>query len=136
MSYQLINQINPDRQIQMNNWTWYGVLKLAENYGWSPRGTVQPERLELAGIYSDSAHPGFGEYWGNETRLVLFEDALNLADALEEAFIKYEPVRLPSLHPFHLAGDNGSSNGHPPGIGVIQIMIGFCQAGAFLIEPA
>jgi hypothetical protein len=136
VSYQLINQSNPDKFIQMNNWTWFGILELAEKYGWNPRGTVTPESLELAGSYPDDGNRWQAEYWGNEARLVLIEDALNLADALELAFIKYEPVRLPSLHPFYLTGENGGSHNHPPAIGVIQIMIHFCQSGAFLIEPA
>jgi hypothetical protein len=122
----------------MNNWTWFGVLTLAEKYGWNPRGTVTPDRFELAGFHSGDGNLRAGDYWGNEQRLVLLEDALNLADALDEAFIKFEPVRLPSLHPFHLAGGNGDGNGfsrdHPPAIGVILIMINFCQQGAFLIE--
>ena len=135
VSYQLINQNNPDCFIRMNNWTWFGLVELAEKYGWNPRGTVAPDRLELAGSYPERGNPWQAEYWGNQTRLVLIEDALNLADALERAFIKYEPVRLPSLHPFHLAGENGGAQNQPPAIGVIQIMIRFCQSGAFLIEP-
>jgi hypothetical protein len=136
VSYQLINQNDPNTFVQMNNWTWFGILELAEKYGWNPRGTVTPERLELAGVYPGDGSLRYGEYWGNEARLVLIEDALNLADALEEAFIKLEPLRLPSLHPFHLARANGDGNGHPPAVGVLLIMIHFCQAGAFLIEPA
>jgi hypothetical protein len=135
VSYQLVNQNHPDNQIRMNNWTWYGVLKLALKYGWNPRGAVEPERLELAGLSAGNGRPKNGDYWGKEPRLVLFEDALNLGDALEEAFIKYEPVRLPSLHPFHLAGENGGADSQPPALGVIQLMISFCHAGAFLIEP-
>jgi hypothetical protein len=134
LSYRLRNQDDPDRAVRMNNWTWYGILELAENYGWNPRGTVTPERMELAGFYSGNGKLRVGEYWGNETRLVLLEDALNLADALEEAFLRYEPKRLPSLHPFHLGEPNGSNGFHAPGIGVIQILIHFCQEGAFLIE--
>jgi hypothetical protein len=136
VSYQLVNQADPDQTVQMNNWTWFGILELAENYGWNPKGTVTPGKLELAGFYPGDGSRWHGEYWGNEARLVLIEDALNLADALEEAFIKYEPVRLPSLHPFHLAGGNGDGHGRTPAVGVIQIMIRFCQSGAFLIEPA
>jgi len=134
VSYQLVNQNHPDQQIRINNWTWYGVLKLALNYGWNPLGAVEPERLELAGLFINNGNHGYGDYWGQKPRLVLFEDALNLGDALERAFIKYEPIRLPSLHPFHLAGENGSSRDQTPAVGVIQLMIRFCHAGAFLIE--
>ena len=52
MSYRLICQNDPDRNLQMNNWTWFGILELAEKYGWNPRGTVTPDMLELAGFYS------------------------------------------------------------------------------------
>lgn len=135
LSYRLINQNDSSKTIRMNNWTWYGILGLAESYGWNPRGTATPSQFEMAGFFSGGDLPRPGSYWGKDTRLVLFEDALNLADALEEAFVKYEPVRLPSLHPFHLAGDNGGSHHHTPAVGVIQLMIRFCQSGAFLIEP-
>jgi hypothetical protein len=120
----------------MNNWTWFGILELAEEYGWNPLGTVIPDDLDWIGVDPAYLDPGIGIYWGKEARLVLLEDALNLADALEEAFLKYEPVRLPSLHSFYLAGEFGETNGHPPAVGVIQILIHFCQRGAFTIEPA
>ena len=134
MSYRLTNQGDPELRIRMNNWTWFGVLELAEKYGWNPRGTVTPERLELAGFHPGNGRSWFGSYWGSEVRLVLLEDALNLADALDDAFIKYEPRRLLSLHPFHLGSANGDQNGHMPAVGVIQLMIEFCQEGAFTIE--
>jgi len=115
----------------MNNWTWFGILDLAEKHGWNPLGTVTPDRLEMAGYFPFNSNTGVGDYWGDQPRLVLIEDALNMGDALEEAFILYEPVRLPSLHPFHLGGGNGDQ---PPGIGVILMMIHFCQSGVFLLE--
>jgi hypothetical protein len=117
----------------MNNWAWFGVLELAEKYGWNPMGTVSSDGWELAGLTWYGADFGYREYWGDERRMVLLEDALNLRDALEEAFIRYEPVRLPSLHRFHLAGNSGN-NGWQPAIGVIKIVSDFCQAGAFYIE--
>jgi hypothetical protein len=135
VSYRLICQNDPDQKIQINSWTWFGILELAMKFGWNPRGTVTPENLEMAGIYSSLTVPWQGSYWGRETRLVLFEDALNLADALDEAFIKVEPRRLPSLHPFHLNAGNGDLGNPVPAIGVIQMMIGLCQQGAFLIVP-
>ncbi len=131
MGFRLRNQNDPAQTIRMNNWAWFGILELAEAYGWTPRGTVTPDRLELAGFFQIDGIAWVGEYWEGQPRLVLIEDALNMADALEEAFIRYEPIRLPSLHPFHLGSRNGNQ---PPGIGVILMMIHFCQSGAFLIE--
>jgi hypothetical protein len=134
VSFRLRNENDPGRIVRMNNWTWFDILDLAFKHGWNPRGTVTPERLELAGFVNPKEEIWSGEYWGNQARLVLLEDALNLAEALEQAFIQLEPVRLPSLHPFYLGLANGESNGRPPAVGVIQILIRFCQQGAFLIE--
>jgi len=131
LSFRLSSQNDPAQTIRMNNWTWFGILDLAEKHGWNPHGTATPDRLEYAGYPPAEGGLWFGAYWEDQPRLVLIEDALNMADALEQAFIRYEPIRLPSLHPFHLASGNGDQ---PPGIGVVLMMIRFCQSGAFLIE--
>jgi len=133
VSYRLRNQNDPDKTVRMNNWAWFGVLDLAGKYGWNPMGTVTSEGLELAGLFSHGADLWLGDYWGDGQRMVLIEDALNLGDALEEAFVRYEPVRLPSLHSFHLAGNSGN-NGWDPAVGVIKLVSDFCQAGAFYVE--
>jgi hypothetical protein len=65
-----------------------------------------------------------------ESQLVLLEDALNLADALDQAFLEYEPLRLPASY---FLFDNGWVNGRPS-IGAILEVINFCRSGAFLVE--
>jgi hypothetical protein len=118
--------------------TWYGSLELAEEYGWTPMGTVLPEWevqvpvLEVFGM--DSQELWVGDYWTDHGSLVLFEDALNIADALDKAFLDYEPVRLPSLHEFFLNFDYRHTNGRRPNIGVIEVLTDFCRSGAFYIE--
>ena len=132
MSYLLKNQNQTHITVKMNNQTWYGILEMAEDHDWNPLGTVVSEQFEMAGFYGGEAV--FGDYWSDEFSLVLLEDALNLADALEQAYLDYEPVRLPSLNPFLWNGEFEILSRPQPGIGVIQILIAFFQAGAFTIE--
>jgi hypothetical protein len=67
-------------------------------------------------------------------RLVLLDDALNLADALERAFLAYEPERVRSYIDLTLAGVFGPAKNGRPGIGVILEVERLCQSGAFWIE--
>jgi len=143
VSYQLRNQNDPQNGVQFNTLTWFGVLELAQEYGWNPMGTVHPNGFELAGFeqiefeeamnYSVDPHEWPGDYWGNMEKLVLIEDALNLADALEEAFLDYEPVRLPALHGYWPSNVYGDVKRSPPSIGAIKLLARFCQDGAFYI---
>jgi len=123
----------------MNTPTWYGILELAERYGWQPMGTA-PSEDSMAGLShpsSDLNTSGYwnGNHWNPDGQLVLFEDALNLVDALEQAFIHHEPARLRSLHEFWIPYGNDEFRKNP-GIGVIQHLISFCQLGPFLIEKS
>jgi hypothetical protein len=118
--------------------TWYGILELAEENGWNPMGTIpsNPEDngMVLAGLGFSDAHNWSGDYWSENQGLVLLEDALNLADALELAILNYEHHYIPSLHYYTIFGENNGSNGTQPSLGAIQGVIDLCYLGMFKIE--
>ena len=140
MFYRLINLDNPSLTFGLTSSTWYGILEMAEDNGWNPMGTMPPNPdeavLMLTGLSSIGTHEWSGEYWGDEGGLVLFEDALNLADALEHALLNYEPQFIPSLHYYTIFGENNGYNRHQPGLGAIQGTIDLCYLGTFKIEKA
>src|SRR5439155_9949269 len=57
-------------------WRWPKLLRLAQAYGWRPRGTTLPE---------DSDGSWDRNYTSNDGQVVSSEDAAALADALEAA---------------------------------------------------
>ena len=134
MAYRLSNQNDSRKSIRVNNETWYGILELAEDYGWNPLGTVLPERYGLAGFYTGDPDQWFGDYWGEGSRLVLIDDALNLGDALHQAYLDYEPIYAPSLHSYFEGNGLPILNRPQPSIGAIILVIELCQDGAFFIE--
>jgi hypothetical protein len=83
-----------------------------------------PDRL-----YSGDPLYGYPEENGSGQRLVVLDGALNLADALQEAFIDYEPQRVTAS--FYLfAPDDGSSIS----VGALSETLAICQLGAFWVE--
>jgi hypothetical protein len=119
----------------MTNGTWFDILDLAEDHGWNPMGAVLPGQWiepELNFSSYGILSPANGNGDKEETRLVVIEDALNLADALERAFLAYEPVYLPATYFVFEPLDRDDHL--PPGIGVILATIDFCRQGAFWIE--
>ena len=137
MSFRLRNQRVPQRTLILNIPTWYGILELAERHGWNPMGAILSEWCEpdFAAPDGDFENPQSWEinYW-EAGRLVLLEDALNLADALEGAYLDYEPMRLPSLRHYTCFNGNLELERSYIGIGTLQHAIQFCQLGAFYIE--
>ena len=138
MSFRLRNQDNPEMTLGLNSQTWYGILEMAEEHGWNPMGSVLPE-WQYGGIHIGGPDYGYlgqfeGEYWADESRLVLPEDALNLADALERAAYLYQPQNRPSLRVYSLLDEIFNSNRSQPSIGAILAVIDFCYPGAFFIE--
>jgi hypothetical protein len=136
--YQLWNDRDPDNTVYLTREAWYGILDLAEEYGWNPRGAVLPgqyENYELspAGVYLGVP---LSLYWNGGTedgRLVVVEDALNLADALERAFMEYEPVRVPASYFLFEPLDQPFPS--RPSIGALAAVLEICRTGAFWIEP-
>ena len=138
MSFRLQNQNDPNRILSVSEEAWYGILDLAEDYGWNPMGTMPEGWLDLD-FFSrwdepDESDPWAGSYTPNDQRLVVIEDSLNLADALELAFLEYEPERVQSLVEISLAGRLIRKSDPRPGIGAIMAVMEFCRYGAFWID--
>ncbi len=133
MSFRLRNLRNPSLTLTLSAQAWFGVLELAQAYEWIPMGTV------LAGVERTQAIPGEEDPWSwdytpEETRLVLLEDALNLADALERAYNDQEPGEAWYSAGLFMQTLAAPPDEFQPAIGVIQQTLAFCRQGAFLIE--
>jgi hypothetical protein len=119
----------------MTEAAWSGILELAEDYGWNPYGVIVSGQWQALDFEFSAYYADLPPEWGNHRNgggLVILEDALNLADALERAFLAYEPAYVPtSVFLFNLYEPDGLTR---PGIGVILAVIDFCQCGAFLIN--
>lgn len=137
MSFQLRNEDDHTLTITLSSRAWYRLLELGEQHGWNPLGTVRPEWLagfnfampveEGTGMFQQ------GSYTSQASRQVLLEDALNLADALDRAFLVLEPC--PTLPYRGIHQTEWDEDGVTPGIGVIAAVIELCNQGAFWIDP-
>jgi hypothetical protein len=123
----------------MSNETWFSILELAEVYGWNPMGTLAPEWW----LQNNPAQSGYDpndqdgrvdEREENGRKLVILEDALNLADALELAFMEYEPERLAAFAQVSAAAGEEIEGRNRPSIGAISAVIEFSRLGSFYIE--
>lgn len=137
MGLRLRNQNDPRRTLSLSNEAWFSILDLAEVYGWNPMGTVLPEMWYSAGPEPAGYDP---ERWENtftneeNARLVLLEDTLNLADALEQAFLEYEPERTRMFLQASPSNLIEPASRLRPGIGAVVAVLDFCRLGAFWIE--
>jgi hypothetical protein len=117
--------------------TWFRVLELAEEYGWRPVGTAllgvwdRPE-LSPAGSFLGRPLGVSPDHSFGERRLMVWEDALSLAEALERAFMTSEPVRLPVS--YFLFGSKAIEQHLPPSVGALLGVIDICRLGPFWIE--
>ncbi len=125
----------------MSNEAWFAILDLAEEYGWNPMGSVRPGGWMDPGLSADGYLVDDPEDWdtsyntrADEPRLVLLEDALNLADALERAFLEYEPEPEVVCEVFAPAVRSAPLDWSRPSIGTITSVMDFCRMGACLIE--
>jgi hypothetical protein len=141
VSFWLKNQQNPKKALGMSNEAWFTILDLAEEYGWNPLGTIQPGGWLETGLGGNGYLVDDPEDWdtsyntrADETRLVLLEDALNLGEALERAFLEYEPEPEVVGEVFASAALLAPLNWSRPSIGTITAVMDFCRLGAFLIE--
>lgn len=139
MSFRLRNQNFPDQVLCMTNGAWFDIISLAEDYGWNPMGAVNEElTLGLVGGFSEISldRPDFraGSYTAENGSLVLMDDALNLADALERAFIESDPQPSLDYLPIYTDGWEQTNGSLRAGIGVILAVKDFCQLGAFSFE--
>ncbi len=137
MIYRLRNQAIPERTLCLTGETWFNIIDLAELYGWNPFGTIEHGKwtetpLPQAGYYLGSPLFTLPQEKEQEGLHVITEDALNLADALEQAFFEYEPQRVPDS--FYLFEPVNRSLDIRLSIGAITETMEFCRQGAFHVE--
>ena len=136
MAVRLRNQREPQKILSLAYQAWYNILDLAELYGWNPLGAVLPgqwpEETSIDSYFPMSVWDWHARGGDEQPRLVLLEDALNLADALEQAFREYEPQRMPAS--YFLFQPEDLVMGGRPSIGALSAIIDLCRQGAFFIE--
>lgn len=126
--YHLSSQSAISRQ-KFNREAWTKVLSLAIFYGWQPMGTRVPSMTEIHGF---DAEYWDGTYLTNDGQIVVTEDALLLAIALEKSLddipdfnLHYNLLDLNKVTPFeYFAGDEKDQ---------LVDFIRFCRLGSFLI---
>lgn len=136
--YRLKNEKDPNNAIHLTSETWYSILDLAEEYGWNPMGAVLPGQFQNYEYSSAGSYLGvaLNLYWNggsDEGRLVVFEDALNMADALDRAFMEYEPLRVPAS--YYIFEPYDQAVPVRPSLGALSAVIEICRTGAFWIQP-
>jgi hypothetical protein len=139
VNYRLKNKHVPTQSLCLTAESWHKVLQLALDYGWVPFDSpiIDPfEAPPVAGTYLGVplriVPGGYDTRKDTSYKEIVFEDALNLADALERAFDEYEPLCLPGI--YYLFDDRELERILPPSIGVLTEVILFCQSGPFSIE--
>jgi hypothetical protein len=128
MIYHLSSQTAIARQ-KFNAESWTKVLSLGMFYGWQPMGTRVPSITELHGLNTEDWD---GTYLTNDGQIVVAEDALLLAIALEKSLddipdfnLEVYPPELSKITPFeYFAGDEKRH---------LADFIKFCRLGSFLI---
>lgn len=126
--YHLSSQSAISRQ-KFRRESWTKVLSLAIFYGWQPMGTRVPSMTEIHGFDTEYWD---GTYLTNDGQIVVAEDALSLAIALEKSLddipdfnLRYFPLDLNKITPFeYFAGDEKAQ---------LVDFIRFCRLGSFLI---
>lgn len=128
MIYHLSSQAAISRQ-KFTRESWTRVLSLAMFYGWQPMGTRVPSMTELHGFDVDDWD---GTYLTNDGQIVVAEDSLSLAMALEKSLddvpdfnVDNDSLDPSRINPFeYFAGDEK---------GQLVDFIRFCKLGSFLI---
>lgn len=145
LSVRLINQRTSTHHLALNLRAWQAALDLARQHGWMPMGAVAPEWL--AGVHLaagefcredhadlDAPPPAVSYLCDDRPRLVMLEDALNLADALERAFETCESTPIHPLGIVFRSDWEELPEETRPGVGVILALIALCRSGAFRVE--
>jgi hypothetical protein len=128
MIYHLSSQSAISRQ-KFSRESWTRVLSLGMFYGWQPMGTRVPSMTEIHGFHAEAWD---GTYLTNDGQIVVAEDALSLAIALEKSLddipdfnLEVYPPDLSKINPFqYFAGDEKRH---------LVDFIRFCRLGSFLI---
>ena len=128
MIYHLSSQSAIARQ-KFNRESWTKLLSLGMFYGWQPLGTRVPSMTEIHGFHVEAWD---GTYLTNDGQIVVAEDALLLAMALEKALddipdfnLDYYPLDLNRVNPFEYFAGDGKDQ--------LVDFIKFCRLGSFLI---
>ena len=136
MAYRLKNHLDPNQMLGLTHNTWLDIVSLAKEYGWTPYGVIMPGQFqehESSGTYLGVRLQVLEEEFISDSRLVVLEDALNLADALDRAFQEYEPIRLPADYFYFTRAQ--LERLLPPSVGAIMSVLELSRLGAFWIEP-
>lgn len=72
-------------QFRFGNRAWLMLLELANEHGWEPLGTNAPVFFNEDGSVFEAVTGWNGTYFANNFQVVTAEDAVNLADALEQS---------------------------------------------------
>ena len=138
MYYQLRSQKKPGYTLTLTRGAWHRFLEMARQAGWNPMGTVHPDRmLGLSSVYDEIYSLGDfdnGTYTPVDSRQVMLDDALNLGDALERAFMTFEPQRVSAYASFYRTESDRHREWSRPGIGTLLELADFCRSGSFFIE--
>jgi len=126
--------------VSLNSSTWFGLLDLAAAYGWNPMGVALPEWLH--GVSSAGSSLDLMEWERSDLGytslmggLVVLEDAINLAEALDRAFIDYEPRHDRKFHRVSLSELLGV-DWDRPSVGAIAAVADLSRMGPFFVQGA
>ncbi len=130
------NDRNPGKVLCLATSAWWEILSTALDYGWNPLGAVPVDVGMFAiippEVSMDSYFPT--DHREQADRMVVLEDALNLADALERAFKDYEPLWMPASY-FRFEPEDPFLRDRPA-VGTLLAVADFCNLGAFAVRPS
>jgi hypothetical protein len=136
--YRLRNQKDPNYSLILTRSAWHRFLEMARQAGWNPMGTVHPDLMVgLSSIYEEIYSVGDhdnGTYTPKDSRQVMLDDALNLGDALDRAFLTFEPQAVSAYASFYRKEEDRIREWSRPGIGTLLELVDFCRSGSFFIE--
>ncbi len=131
------NEKSPHKSLCLATPAWLGILELALDYGWNPMGAglqgAWHAEVSLDSYFPSGGNGRQGNGSAEQGQLVLLDDALNLADALDRAFKEYEPQRVKASY-FLFEPDDPYLR-RRPSIGALLAVIDLCYLGAFWIKP-
>ena len=90
---------NANQHFGFSVFAWSFVLDLAKEFGWQPMGTVLSETAaKQEGSNEETIRSWEGHYDGNNFQSVVDKDALNLANALDNALKVIPDKRNPAYN--------------------------------------
>ena len=107
---------------------WHKTVELAENYGWSPKGTVENRIMKSFAGKWDNWN---GNYFAFDCQLVEEDDAINLAQALKKALSDIPNRRPKKISDKMTLLEFWSGKGF---VSYLKRFIRFCEEGIFIIR--